>query len=106
MTTPSVVHAQGAVDAAAASGVFSLTWLLVGLPLLGAAVLLLGGRRTDRVGHLVGTVTSWAAFVVAAILFFALRGRPAEGRAIDQHLFSWVPAGSFRLNAGLLLDPL
>ena len=42
MTTPSVVGAQGALDAAAASGVFSLTWLLVGLPLLGAAVLLLG----------------------------------------------------------------
>jgi NADH-quinone oxidoreductase subunit L len=106
MTTPSVVGAQGALDTAAASGVFSLTWLLVALPLLGAAVLLLGGRRTDRVGHLVGTVTSWAAFVVAAILFFALLSRPAEQREIDQQLFSWVPAGQFRLDAGLLLDPL
>ena len=106
MTTPSVVGAQGALDTAAASGVFSLTWLLVALPLLGAVVLLLGGRRTDRVGHLVGTVTSWAAFVVAAILFVALLSRPAEQREIDQHLFSWVPAGQFRLDAGLLLDPL
>src|SRR4051794_17424096 len=106
MTTPSVVGAQGALDTAAASGVFSLTWLLVALPLLGAAVLLLGGRRTDRVGHLLGTVTSWAAFVVAAILFFALLSRPADQREIDQQLFSWVPAGQFRLDAGLLLDPL
>jgi NADH-quinone oxidoreductase subunit L len=106
MSLPTDVVAQGALETTAASGVFSLTWLLVGLPLLGAAVLLLGGRRTDRVGHLVGTVTSWAAFVVAAILYLALRGRPEDARAVDQHLFSWVPAGSFRLDAGLLLDPL
>jgi NADH-quinone oxidoreductase subunit L len=106
MTMSSEVVAQGALETTAASGVFSLTWLLVGLPLLGAAVLLLGGRRTDRVGHLVGTLTSWAAFVVAAILLVALRSRPEDARAVDQHLFSWVPAGSFRLDAGLLIDPL
>src|SRR4051794_33196251 len=105
MTTPFAV-AAAAAQAEPASGVFSLTWLLVALPLLGAAVLLLGGRRTNAAGHLVGTLTSWAAFVVAAILFFALRGQPADGRQIDQHLFSWVPAGSFHLDAGLLLDPL
>ena len=58
MTTGSVVAAEGALHTTAATGVFSLTWLLVGLPLLGAAVLLLGGRRSDRVGHLVGTVLS------------------------------------------------
>ena len=90
----------------AASGVFSLTWLLIGLPLLGAAALLLGGRRTDRVGHLVGVAMSWAAFVVAAVLFLALLAKPGEERGISQHLFSWVAAGSFTVDAGLLLDPL
>ena len=30
-----------------AEGVFSLIWVLVALPLIGAAVLLLGGRRTS-----------------------------------------------------------
>ncbi|GAB3593432.1 NADH-quinone oxidoreductase subunit L [Angustibacter peucedani] len=109
MTTTSVLAAEGsgeAFHAAAASGVFSLTWLLVGLPLLGAVVLLVGGRRTDRVGHLVGTLASWASFVVAAVLFFALLARDAGDRSFGQHLFSWVPAGSFKLDAGLLLDPL
>jgi len=42
---------------AEATGVLSLTWLLVALPLMGAAVLLLGGRRADRWGHLLGTGT-------------------------------------------------
>ncbi len=40
---------------AEATGILSLTWLLIALPLLGAAVLLLGGRRTDKYGHLIGT---------------------------------------------------
>ena len=89
-----------------ATGVFTLTWLLIGLPLLGAAVLLLGGRRTDRIGHLVGAGMSWASFVVAAVLFFALLTKPGEERGINQHLFTWVAAGSFTVDAGLLLDPL
>ncbi len=107
MTTTSALATEGAVfHATAASGVFSLTWLLVGLPLLGAVVLLVGGRRTDRIGHLVGTLASWAAFVVAAILFIAMLGRDGADRSFGQHLFSWVPAGSFKVDAGLLLDPL
>ena len=97
---------QGAMQTHAASGVFTLTWLLIGLPLLGAAVLLLGGRRTDRIGHLVGAAMSWASFVVAAVLFFALLAKPGEERGINQHLFTWVAAGSFTVDAGLLLDPL
>ena len=32
----------------AATGFASAAWLLVALPLLGAAVLLLGGHRTDK----------------------------------------------------------
>src|ERR1017187_3196638 len=32
----------------AATGVLRLSWLLLAFPLFGAAVLLLGGRRTDR----------------------------------------------------------
>lgn len=96
----------GAMASHPASGVFSITWLLIGLPLAGAVVLLLGGRRTNRVGHLVGAAASWGAFAVAAVLFFTLLGKDGDQRAISQHLFSWVAAGSFKLDAGLLLDPL
>ncbi len=81
-------------------------WLLVALPALGAAVLLLGGRRTDRWGHWLAVALSWASFVWGALLLLNVLGLPAEQRARDVHLFSWVPAGSFRVDAGLLLDPL
>ena len=38
-----------------ATGVFGLTWLLVALPLVGAALLLLGGRRTNSFGPALAT---------------------------------------------------
>ncbi|WP_043607153.1 MULTISPECIES: NADH-quinone oxidoreductase subunit L [Protofrankia] len=94
------------VGYAAASGVFSATWLLLVLPLAGALILLLGGRRTDRWGHLLGTAASAASFVVGLVLFFELRGRGAEDRQVAQHLFSWIPVNGFQVDAGLLFDQL
>ena len=48
----------------AATGFASVAWLLVALPLLGAAVLLLGGHRTAKWGPLFATALSWAGIVV------------------------------------------
>ena len=38
------------VDPAPADGVFSLMWLVIALPLLGAVVLLVGGRASSTGG--------------------------------------------------------
>ncbi|HET6816562.1 MAG TPA: NADH-quinone oxidoreductase subunit L [Mycobacteriales bacterium] len=92
---------------ASPTGVFHLTWLLVALPAASAAVLLLGGRRTNAWGHLLGCATPVLSFVIAVVEFFALIGRDGgQSRQIDQHLFSWVPVAGFHANANLLLDPL
>ena len=93
-------------EAHAATGITAYSWLLVALPLLGAVVLLLGGRRTDKFGPLLATALSWAAFVVGALVFFAMLGRGAEDRAQEVNLFDWVTAGSFQVSAGLLVDQL
>src|SRR5882724_9813496 len=89
-----------------ASGVSDLTFLLVLLPMVSAAVLLLGGRRTNAWGHLLGRAAPIASFVIGVVLFADLWSRGSHDRQIDQHLFSWVPAGTFRVNVNLLLDPL
>lgn len=89
-----------------ATGVFTSAWLLVALPLLGAAVLLLAGRRSDRWGHWLGVLASAASFVVGAVLLVAMLGLPAEERVQDLHLFDWITAGAFELAAGLRVDPL
>ncbi|MCK9924517.1 NADH-quinone oxidoreductase subunit L [Frankia sp. AgPm24] len=94
------------VHYAAASGAFSLSWLLIALPLAGAAVLLLGGRRTDRFGHLIGTAAAALSFVVGVVLFAAMLGRSGEDRAVSQHLFSWIPVNGFQVDVGLLVDQL
>ncbi|HVN11441.1 MAG TPA: NADH-quinone oxidoreductase subunit L [Kineosporiaceae bacterium] len=81
-------------------------WLLIALPALGAAVLLLGGRRTDKWGHWLAVGVSWASFVWGALLTLQILGLDSVDRARDLHLFMWIPAGTFRLEAGLLIDPL
>src|SRR6185312_14934615 len=48
----------------AATGALKLSWLLLAFPLFGAVVLLLGGRRTNRWGHLLGVAMPVAGFQV------------------------------------------
>jgi NADH-quinone oxidoreductase subunit L len=89
-----------------ASGLTSWAWLLVALPLAGAGILLLAGRRSDRWGPLFATVLSWAGFVIGAIIFVQMLGQDPEERASHLVLFDWIPAGSFQLEAGMLVDQL
>ncbi|HEY6496454.1 MAG TPA: NADH-quinone oxidoreductase subunit L [Trebonia sp.] len=90
----------------AATGVFRFSWLLLAFPVFGAGVLLLGGRRTDKWGHLLGVLMSLAAFVYGVIAFFAMLGKSGAGRSEDLHMFSWIPVNGFQANIGILLDPL
>ena len=87
-----------------ASGVQSGAWLLIALPLISSAILLVGGRRTDKWGHLLGAGLPVVLFVYTVILFFSVKGE--SDRLVDQHLFSWIPVAGFQVDAGLLLDPL
>jgi NADH-quinone oxidoreductase subunit L len=94
------------VDLASADGVFSLLWLVIALPLAGAAILLIGGRATDAWGHLLGCATAIGSFLLSLVLFLSLLGRTEESRSIGQHLFDWVDAGGFHAGMDLLYDPL
>ncbi|MFG2500083.1 NADH-quinone oxidoreductase subunit L [Streptomyces sp. NPDC048441] len=84
----------------------NLIALLVAAPLLGAAVLLCGGRRLDRVGHWLGTLLAAASFVVGAVLFADMLGKGAEERSLSQHLFSWIPVEGFQADVAFQLDQL
>jgi NADH-quinone oxidoreductase subunit L len=90
----------------AATGVLRASWLLLAFPIFGAAVLLIGGRRTDKWGHLLGCAMSLAAFVYGVIAFFTLLSYPAAQRSRDLHVYSWIPVARFQANIGVLLDPL
>src|SRR5665648_929113 len=95
--------AQAAAEAVPADGVFGIAWLLVVLPMVGAAVLLLVGRRGDRWGHWLGVAAPGASFLVALVLWIAMLGQPAGERVKDLGLGTWIRAGSFSVDAGLLI---
>ena len=99
-------HAAPAMATLAATGVQRAAWLLLALPLAGAVVLLLGGKRTDKFGHLIGVAMPVAAFCYGLIAFFAMLSYPASQRSRDLYLFSWIPVAGFHVDIGLLLDPL
>jgi NADH-quinone oxidoreductase subunit L len=84
----------------------SMVWPLIALPLAGAAVLLLAGKRADAWAHVVGCATVLASCGWALRLFADLLQRPAEGRVLQATLFAWVPVGALRVDFGLQLDPL
>jgi NADH-quinone oxidoreductase subunit L len=79
---------------------------LIGLPLFGAAFLLLIGRKADKWGHLFATAMSAGSFILGLLHFFAMTNRTTEDRAITQTLFTWIEVGSFKVDAALLLDQL
>ncbi len=87
-------------------GVFDLIWLVIALPLLGAVILLLGGRYTDKWGHLLGTALPVGSFLLSLVLFFSLLGRDESERQVGQHLYDWIEVGGLHVGMDLLYDPL
>ncbi|MEZ5211997.1 NADH-quinone oxidoreductase subunit L [Gordonia sp. (in: high G+C Gram-positive bacteria)] len=84
----------------------NLLWLLPGLPAAGALILLLGGRRTDRWGHLLATLLAGAAAVIAVASWIAMIGREGPARAAVSGGWTWIHAGRFHVEAALRLDQL
>ncbi|MBG0827375.1 NADH-quinone oxidoreductase subunit L [Planomonospora sp. ID67723] len=76
---------------------------MIALPLLGAAILLLGGRRTDKWGHLLGVLMSLGAFAVAVASFVELLGLPEGERRRGMSLYEFIPG---MVDLGMLVDPL
>ena len=106
--TGSVAGAPSAavMTTVSAIGVQRAAWLLLAFPVAGAIILLLGGKRSNSWGHLVGVAMPVASFVYAVIAFIAMLGYPAGQRSRDLNLYSWIPVAGFKVNIGLLLDPL
>ncbi|WP_406862469.1 NADH-quinone oxidoreductase subunit L [Streptomyces sp. HUAS MG47] len=84
----------------------NLIALLVAAPLIGAVVLLCGGRRLDRAGHWLGTLLAATSFVLGLVLFADMLGKPADDRTLQTTLYSWIPVEGFQADVGFQLDQL
>jgi NADH-quinone oxidoreductase subunit L len=89
-----------------ATGLLDAVWLLVAIPAASAAVLLLGGRRVDRWGHLLGVASVGVAFVLGLVMFIQLGGLDSEARGVEQKLWDFIAVGDLQVEFGLLFDPL
>jgi NADH-quinone oxidoreductase subunit L len=87
----------------------NLVPLIPAIPLAGAMVLLLTGKRWrgDAAGWLGSGVVA-GAFVVALIVFFDLISMPAGSRSPGAHpqLFDWITSGPFAVSVAFRVDPL
>ncbi|TSD63660.1 NADH-quinone oxidoreductase subunit L [Aeromicrobium piscarium] len=83
-----------------------LSWLLIAIPLAGAALLLVWGKGSDRFGHLIATAASAAAFVLGLIMFIELIGRGADDRSVTTSLGTWFEAGRFHVEFAFTFDQL
>lgn len=91
-------------------------WLVLLFPLLGVlANAVLGRWLGRRAVAFLASLAVGAAFVAAAVVFVAMLGLPATSEAGDPaghgrvrivHLFTWIVAGDFVVEANILLDQL
>ena len=106
LPTEPVEPIQETITAAAAGGYFPYMWLLIALPVFGAAVLLIGGRRTNSWGHILACLLPIGSFILACLLLSQMMGAPVDERLVTIDLWDWTFAGAFDVPFALRLDPL
>jgi NADH-quinone oxidoreductase subunit L len=95
------------LEAVSATGVVERgAWVMIALPLLGAALLLLSGHVANRWAHWFAVLMGVGSFGWAVATFLSLLDKPPDSRARNVQLFSWIHVGGFNVDVGLLLDPL
>jgi NADH-quinone oxidoreductase subunit L len=90
-----------------AQHLLDVAWLIPVVPAIGAVVLLVFGSRLGepKAGWL-ATLMVGLAFVGSVIVFFALRSLPPTHRSNISDGYTWIQAGSFRVDFRVLTDPL
>jgi NADH-quinone oxidoreductase subunit L len=88
-----------------ARDLLDLVWIVPALPALGAAILLLFGRRLGepKAGWL-ATGLMALAFGWSVVMLVALRNVEPRTHTVD--LFTWFPPGGLQVKMGFLADPL
>jgi len=81
-------------------------WLIPALPLAGAALLLVSGKRLRRVAGGLAAGLVGASFVIGVLVFIDLSGLAGDSRTFVQTLWEWVPVGAFRVPVELRVDTL
>jgi NADH-quinone oxidoreductase subunit L len=86
---------------------FSLLWLIPVLPLIGAAISGIVGKRLPKtIVGVIGSGTVAVSFLIALRAFIAMLNTPEQQLPILRNYFTWIQAGRFQAEAGFMLDHL
>ncbi|MGH2739897.1 MAG: NADH-quinone oxidoreductase subunit L [Actinomycetota bacterium] len=81
-------------------------WLVPALPLAGAIVLLLAGKRLRPIAGGLASALVGGSFAIGVLSFTELLDAPSGARVFTKHLFDWIQVGSFNAPVELRVDPL
>ncbi|MGA4508814.1 NADH-quinone oxidoreductase subunit L [Propionibacteriaceae bacterium G1746] len=79
---------------------------MIAIPLVIAALLLVGGKATNGWGHYLATLAPIASFAIGLALFIDLLGRDAGQRAVQVPVYEWLATGNWTFDVSLLVDQL
>lgn len=89
-----------------ATGIFTFTWALIALPLLGAFLILTFGKQLKKLAPYLAISLSSASFILGFYMFLQMLARPDNERGFVSSLYQWISAGSLNVSFGLQLDQL
>jgi NADH-quinone oxidoreductase subunit L len=82
-------------------------WICLLLPLASTLVITLGGTALSRrAAGWISTLTTFGAFVAAAVAFFQMLGDSASDRSQVTTSWTWLSAGQYHFGFSLLVDQL
>ncbi len=90
-----------------ARDLLDLVWIVPALPLCGAILLLLFGKRIgEPIAGWIATALMALAFAWSVVMFFAMLDLPDNARVNIHTLYTWLPAGALKVDMGFYADPL
>jgi NADH-quinone oxidoreductase subunit L len=84
----------------------SLAWLIPVVPAVSAGLLLLFGKRLGKSSAWVAIAAMLVSALLSTWVFTYLRAQPADARAFEDTIATWLSIGPLQVNWAVLVDPL
>ncbi len=82
-------------------------YVILGLPLLGAVILVTSGRRFgDPMAGWLASVASFGSFAATLVTWLSLLSRPGSERTVIKQIFTWLPVAGLHVDFAVQIDPL
>lgn len=106
MMSMSISQVLEKVETIQATGLTNYIGLVVLVPFLSALILLLLGRRVDKIGHLLACLSAGFSALLGIGILVQFMFSPTNQRVQFVKYFDWINVDQINLGFGFLVDPL